>query len=485
MVERYAASRPEGDTGSCPRDKRAIDRAADRRATRHAPILAHGKFWTRCSRRTSSGGTGAAHKARGLKIPWALVGSGRAFAAWRYMVGGKINNNNRLYETQHLLDLVSDLQPTIKEGGLVGELGHNNNSQTPDYNRVSHVVKSLRHKGNGEFWGRSELLKEGAGKVLQSCIDAGARIGISTKGTGDVRKMKTESGQQYDLVLPESYKLISFDAVHSPSAPGAFVKALKEQVMNKKLSLTENALALDILRRIPNIGASLANQQERMEYSVADNLYAGHSGYPSLENFRVATMTALERSDEDTLRVIAKLLELQGFMADVDASHSDSEGVATIRHRYASAIKDPIARAQENQRLWNVRTNEIMRNRAVQQLARLGKFNKGGYENARRGWDTGVTSEMRYATSEVIDTFERVLVYLAAWYPPKHFNGQDPAQYFSDFIASRYQWHRALHEQTGPGSGGTLAGVLAGGDTLEDVSTGVVDMVEARSTISW
>jgi hypothetical protein len=84
MVERYAASRPEGDTGSCPRDKRAIDRAADRRATRHAPILAHGKFWTRCSRRTSSGGTGAAHKARGLKIPWALVGSGRAFAAWRW-----------------------------------------------------------------------------------------------------------------------------------------------------------------------------------------------------------------------------------------------------------------------------------------------------------------------------------------------------------------------------------------------------------------
>ena len=103
------------------------------------------------------------------------------------------------------------------------------------------------------------------------------------------------------------------------------------------------------------------------------------------------------------------------------------------------------------------------------------------YANAYPGWDTGVTSEMRSATSEVIDTFEGVLVYLAAWYPPKHFNGQDAALYFSEFIASRYQWHRALWEQRGPGSGGTLASVQAGGNTLGDVSKAVADMVEALS----
>jgi hypothetical protein len=117
----------------------------------------------------------------------------------------------------------------------------------------------------------------------------------------------------------------------------------------------------------------------------------------------------------------------------------------------------------------------------VAYIEHLPTLRRVAYENARRGWDTGGTYKMRHATSEVIDTFERVLVYLAAWYPPRHFNGQDAAQYFSEFIAARYQWHWALQEPSGPGSGGTIVGVLAGGDTLEDVSTAVVDMVEALS----
>ncbi len=114
-------------------------------------------------------------------------------------------------------------------------------------------------------------------------------------------------------------------------------------------------------------------------------------------------------------------------------------------------------------------------------IEHLPSLRRVAYANAYRGWDTGVTSKMRSATSEVIDTFERVLVYLAAWYPPKHFNGQDAAPYFSEFIASRYRWHRALQEPTGPMSGGTLAGVLAGGNALDDVSKAVVDMVETLS----
>src|SRR5262249_62030297 len=36
-------------------------------------------------------------------------------------VGNQPTANKRLYTTEHLNDLVSDLQPTIKEGGLVGE----------------------------------------------------------------------------------------------------------------------------------------------------------------------------------------------------------------------------------------------------------------------------------------------------------------------------------------------------------------------------
>jgi hypothetical protein len=111
----------------------------------------------------------------------------------------------------------------------------------------------------------------------------------------------------------------------------------------------------------------------------------------------------------------------------------------------------------------------------------LPRLRRAAYENAYYGWDTGVTAEMRRANAEVVDIMERVLDYLANWYPPNHFSERGSTEYFSEFIASRYHWHRALHEPEGPGSGGTLAGVLAGGGAMTDIEAAVVDMVEALS----
>lgn len=74
-----------------------------------------------------------------------------------------------------------------------------------------------------------------------------------------------------------------------------------------------------------------------------------------------------------------------------------------------------------------------------------------------------------------------MLVYLANWYPPGHFGEKAAEVYFSEFIASRYVWHRALNTPDEPGSGGTIAGVLAGGGALNDVLTAVADMVAAQA----
>lgn len=117
----------------------------------------------------------------------------------------------------------------------------------------------------------------------------------------------------------------------------------------------------------------------------------------------------------------------------------------------------------------------------VAYIEHLPRLRREAYENARYGWDTGVTSEMRRATSEVIDIMERVLVYLASWYPPDQFSDNGSAAYFSNFVSDRFHWHRALQEPGAPGSGGTLAGVLAGGDVLTDIETAVVDLVKVLS----
>jgi hypothetical protein len=107
------------------------------------------------------------------------------------------------------------------------------------------------------------------------------------------------------------------------------------------------------------------------------------------------------------------------------------------------------------------------------------------FAKAQTGWNEGVTSRMRGATGELIDILQRVLVYLVGWYPPHHFDGKAADVYFSEFIANRYAWHRALNTPSVPGSGGTIAGVLAGRGALDDVLTAISDMVAALAPIQF
>jgi hypothetical protein len=108
----------------------------------------------------------------------------------------------------------------------------------------------------------------------------------------------------------------------------------------------------------------------------------------------------------------------------------------------------------------------------------LPELRRAAYAKARSEWNEGGTSRVRRATAEVIDVLERVLVRLAAWYPPNHFDQRPAEVYFSEFIAERYIWHRALYDPDEPGSGGTVVHYHAGVGVLEDVSAAVIDMVE-------
>lgn len=103
------------------------------------------------------------------------------------------------------------------------------------------------------------------------------------------------------------------------------------------------------------------------------------------------------------------------------------------------------------------------------------------FAKAQAEWDAGVTARVRNATSELIDVLQRVLIYLANWYPPKHFGGQAADMYFSEYISSRYVWHRAINTPGDPGSGGTIVGVLAGGGALDDVLAAISDIVAAQA----
>ena len=101
-----------------------------------------------------------------------------------------------------------------------------------------------------------------------------------------------------------------------------------------------------------------------------------------------------------------------------------------------------------------------------------------GYSNARKGWDSGTTMDMKRATFEVIEVVRKMWLRLAREFPERHFGGKAPEEFMEDYVSQRYAWHHAMAEPHGYGSGGTIAGLRAAGGVLRDLETMVVDTVD-------
>lgn len=117
-------------------------------------------------------------------------------------------------------------------------------------------------------------------------------------------------------------------------------------------------------------------------------------------------------------------------------------------------------------------------------VATLPTLRRLAYDSARLGWDSGITAEMMRSSYHVIDVFRIALLTLARFYPDGHFDGEDPRDYFSELIASRFRWHRYHHSTSGMASSGTIVGPLAASDVIADVEEMIEDLV-CSLTIDW
>ena len=96
--------------------------------------------------------------------------------------------------------------------------------------------------------------------------------------------------------------------------------------------------------------------------------------------------------------------------------------------------------------------------------------------------DTGITREMVDGTYSITDVIVQILVHLSSWFPKNHFGGMSAQRYFSRYLSERVTWHVALNERGGPGTGGTILGVLVAGGVLHDMKIAVEDLV---SSLLW
>jgi hypothetical protein len=126
-----------------------------------------------------------------------------------------LNQNGRIYPMSVLEREIRNYQKFIAENRALGELDHPDSSVV-NLKNVSHVIKEA-HLEKGVVYGTVELLDTPSGKILQSLVESGVKLGISSRGVGSVKKQ----GDYH--VVQDDFQLICWDYVSEPSTPGAFM----------------------------------------------------------------------------------------------------------------------------------------------------------------------------------------------------------------------------------------------------------------------
>lgn len=137
----------------------------------------------------------------------------------KFQEANAVNKNRRMYPFGVLESNVHRLEEAVKNRGLIGELDHPTDSII-HFSNASHLITKLWWQ-NSVLMGEGEVLDTPSGKVLRGLINSGVRVGISSRGVGN--GTTNEDGV---LVIGESYKLITFDAVADPSTFSAFQKKI-------------------------------------------------------------------------------------------------------------------------------------------------------------------------------------------------------------------------------------------------------------------
>ena len=167
------------------------------------------------------------------------------------------NRNGRVYPMEVLEKEVERYNKEfIKENRAYGELGHPD-GPTVNLDKVSHMVTKLEADGKN-FIGEAKVMSTPMGKIVQSIMEDGGKLAVSSRGMGSLSK---KNGANY--VNDDFYLATAADIVADPSAPSAFVEGImegKEWVWSNGLLQEQEVAALkDEMER--NVRSRKANYQ--------------------------------------------------------------------------------------------------------------------------------------------------------------------------------------------------------------------------------
>ena len=138
--------------------------------------------------------------------------------------GGVKNANQRVYPVTEITNAVKTLNDQIGTGtSVLGEVDHPEGLQV-NLDRVCHMVESMWMDGPNGF-GKLKILPTPMGGLVRTMLDAGVKLGVSSRGSGNVNEATGEVSK---------FEIVTIDVVAQPSAPNAYPKAIYEGLLNMK-----------------------------------------------------------------------------------------------------------------------------------------------------------------------------------------------------------------------------------------------------------
>lgn len=144
-----------------------------------------------------------------------MVKEGHVFLSGVMQRADARNGNGRVYPASILEREVENYKKLVKERRALGELDHPDDSVI-NLKNASHLITEVWWKEDAVM-GKIQVLNTPAGQVLKELVNAGVKLGISSRGMGSVTESNGET------IVEDDFQLICFDMVSEPSTTGAYM----------------------------------------------------------------------------------------------------------------------------------------------------------------------------------------------------------------------------------------------------------------------
>lgn len=150
----------------------------------------------------------------------------------------KKNRNNRVYSKSLWEKAINSeyIKEMLSNRTLFGEADHPESRYEISLPNVSHVIYDVWIDENNELlMGEADILDTPAGRIVDTLVKYGAKIGISARASGSLI-----SEEDYDVVAEDDYNLFTFDFVPNPGFGSSRLDPVNESREHMEKSVKES-----------------------------------------------------------------------------------------------------------------------------------------------------------------------------------------------------------------------------------------------------